>query len=347
MTQAESTTNRGTIIILSFLCLGAAGFLFALSQKSADALVVYCAHDAVYAQAILEQFTQDTGIEVSVRFDTEATKSLGLIQQIIAERDQPRCDVFWNNQILGTVQLREAGVLEAWQGESYQRIPDRYKDPEGYWAGFGGRLRVFIVNTNRLPDVDDNRMAQLAAGDLARAAIAKPLYGTTLSHYSVIWDLDGADSLRAWHQDLRSRGVREVQGNSTVKNLVAQGVCDFGWTDTDDYFVAVDEGAPVQMLPVRCSDNSTICIPNSVAIIKGTSRSAQARVLVDYLLSAQTEVALANSRSRQIPLGPVDETLVPAEVRSLRTWARDGYDVTKAAAARNATMQWLETEYLQ
>ncbi|MDP6108080.1 MAG: hypothetical protein QGI33_06570 [Candidatus Brocadiia bacterium] len=29
------------------------------------------------------------------------------------------------------------------------------------------------------------------AGDLSRVAIAKPLYGTTLSHYSVLWDLCG------------------------------------------------------------------------------------------------------------------------------------------------------------
>ena len=41
------------------------------------------------------------------------------------------------------------------------------------------------------------------------------------------------------------------------------------------------------MLPIRVEGNSTICIPNSVAIIKGTDKLSEARWLVDYLLSAE------------------------------------------------------------
>src|SRR5947209_1755784 len=48
-----------------------------------DKLVVYCAHDAVFAEAILRDFEKQSGIPVAVKFDTEATKSLGLVEQII------------------------------------------------------------------------------------------------------------------------------------------------------------------------------------------------------------------------------------------------------------------------
>ena len=57
---------------------------------------------------------------------------------------------------------------------------------------------------------------------------------------------------------------------------MAEGACDLGYTDSDDFFVAKDEGKPVAMLPIRLEDGRTICIPNTVSIIEGTRRPAEA-----------------------------------------------------------------------
>ena len=115
-----------------------------------DPLVVYCAHDAVHAASVLRRFRDETGIGLSIRYDTEASKSLALVELIRREREKPRCDVFWNNQLLGTAQLATEGLLEAYRGAGYDRIPEKFRSRIGYWAGFGGRLRVFIVNTERM-----------------------------------------------------------------------------------------------------------------------------------------------------------------------------------------------------
>ena len=113
-------------------------------------------------------------------------------------------------------------------------------------------------------------------------------------------------------------------GNSTVKNLVADGTCYAGWTDTDDYFLAEDAGRPVAMIPARTPSGRTICIPNTVSIIRGTARPLAAQRLVDYLLSADVELALAQSASRQVPLGAVRESQLPEQVQRLRPWVAEG-----------------------
>lgn len=303
-------------------------------------LVVYCAHDAVYAQAILDEFTRQTGIPVAVQFDTEATKSLGFVQKIVQEAAAPRCDVFWNNELLGTKELQERGLLTEYQGPGWQRIPERYRDPAGAWVGFGARLRVYIVNTGKMP-ATEAAVAKALQGDLSRVAIAKPMFGTTLSQYSLQWSQD-ANALQAWQADLHRRGIQTVNGNALVKNLVAAGICDLGFTDTDDVFVALDDGSPVAMLPVRLQDRGTICIPNTVAIVRGTLQRREAERLIDFLTSAETEQALANSKSRQIPLGPVDPELIPPDVRPLMEWARDGADLTGLLPARRACLEWLK-----
>lgn len=338
-----------------------------------DPLVVYCAHDAVYAEAILQRFSRETGIPLSIRYDTEATKSLSLVELILREGKSPRCDVFWNNQLVGTDQLKKSGLLEPYKGPGYERIPEKYRDPEGCWTGFAARLRVYIINIQKLkPAKDlsdiDALVSKTLAGDLSHVAIAKPLYGTTLTQYAAMWAGWGQPETQSWHVDWRKRGVREVAGNAAVKDLVAQGVCDLGLTDTDDYFEALDNGAPVVMTPIRNAPDShmcvkvgpgaramkfvrgkTICIPNTIAIVRGSRHSEAARKLADFLLSERVELDLAASSSRQIPLGPADlGKLTPArraEIEKLKSYADEAYDLRKLGDAPDRCLEWLKAEY--
>lgn len=350
-------------------------WLSANSGDQPNRLVVYCAHDAVYAEQILQDFQRQTGIHVDVRYDTEATKSLGLINMIVQERQYPRCDVFWNNEMLGTLDLQAQGLLEPHKGTAWERLPEKYRDPEGHWVGFGARVRVVIVN-NREITADESTIQNVVSLEPSRAAVAKPLFGTTLTHYTVLWDAWGPDRLKAWHHELRLRGLREVNGNGPVKDVVALGTCDVGLTDTDDVFVAIDDGQPVEMLPVRVKSGGlseqpasalgeaeaatsslvfiesgnnarTICIPNTASIIRGTKRMDAARRLVDFLASAETELALARSKSRQVPLGRVNEEDIPEQVRPLKAWADAGYDLRPLLPARRDCLQWLKSEYLK
>ena len=356
------TSNRSLVLIPVLASLVLTGiWLLALpgTDQSAKSLVVYCAHDAMYATEVLDEFTRQTGIRVQTRFDTEATKSLGLINLIIQERQQPRCDVFWNNELLGMVELQEQGLLEPYQGSGWRRMPEQFRDHEGYWVGFAARLRVYVVNTNQV-SADESSLASILSLEPARFAMAKPLFGTTLTHYTVLWHLWGSDRLKGWHHDVRQQGMREVDGNAAVKDIVARGTCDAGMTDSDDVFVALDDGLPVDLLPVRIIENHiteppptsalgnfTICIPNTVGIIRGTARRDAARQLVDFFTSAETEQKLAQSKSRQIPLGPIETTLLPEDVRRLAEWSRDGYDLRPLLPARRACLEWLRAEYLK
>jgi iron(III) transport system substrate-binding protein len=341
--------NRRWLAAALLAALAVVAYEFGRRSVAPDVppLVVYCAHDEIFAGEVLRAFERQTGIPVVARYDTEATKSLGLVNLLVQEKEHPQCDVFWNNELLGTCELQEQGVLVPYRGAGFERIPERYKDAGGYWAGFAARIRVYIINTD-LAAADEalieERLSQ--APDLTRVAIAQPLFGTTLTQYTVLWHLWGEEKLKSWHRDLRRRGIREVAGNAATRNLVADGACDFGFTDTDDFFGAKDGGKPVAMLPVRAG-GKTICIPNSVAIIRGTRQLPAAEKLVDYLLSAETELRLAKSESRQVPLGPVPEEDLPEEVRPLVEWGAEGVDLRALLEARREVIRWLKSEYLR
>lgn len=334
----------------TLLCLGMIALLSWGGRAQDDALVVYCSHDSTYSEEILRDFERESGIRLIVRFDTEATKSIGLINQLIAECDNPQCDVFWNNEVLGTMKLQKLGLLQPYKGNGFARIPTRYKADDGSWTGFAARLRVFIVNTEKMAATHEAIFQRLdASGEkgLSRVAMAKPLFGTTLTQYVALWGEAGEEEVKRRHKSQRDRGLLEVNGNSVVKDLVASGHCDFGWTDTDDFFLAVDEGQPVEMLPVFMTCGRAICIPNSVSIIRGTSRVEAARKLVDFLLSKEVETRLACSPSRQIPLGSVDYAALPEEVQDLKRWSERSVDLRSLGDAHAECLSWLQSEYLQ
>ena len=337
--------NPRLLAVASIVVLVAACCAFTIASPS-NALVVYCAHDSIYSGQLLQKFEDETGIKVAVRFDTEGTKSLGLVNLLLQENANPQCDVFWNNELLGMLDLQEAGVLEPYKGPGYERMPERHRDPAGHWTGFGGRLRVGIFNADKVP-AEDRDLVALMEKSADQMAIAKPLYGTTRTHMTTLWHQLGPESTKSFYRDLLDRGALEVQGNSMVKNMVAAGTRDFGWTDTDDYYAAVDQKQPVAIAPVRMENGETICIPNTVAVIKGSDRRDEAHMLVEFLLSAETELALSQSKSRQIPLGDCDETLLSDEVLQLREWANESCDLRDIAASREACLQWLKAEYLQ
>lgn len=319
-------------------------FLNSQSDKSGT-LVVYCAHDSIFADSIIRNFEQRTGIRIQVRYDEEANKSLGLTNLLIAEKDRPRCDVFWNNQTLGTIRLKNESVLETCDASLFARIPQQFKDPDNQWAGFAARLRVYIVNTSLMSAREDAVESAMKADSLSQAAIAVPLFGTTLSHYAVLCEEWGFEELKSWHRSLRDRGIREARGNGAVKDLVAEGACLFGFTDSDDVFIAMDQGKPVKMLPVRLRSGKTICLPNSVAKIRGCPNPELADKFIRYLISEEVEIMLANSASRQIPLGPVNETLLPADLQPLLKWAAEGVSLDGAAQHDQEVLNWLSQEY--
>jgi iron(III) transport system substrate-binding protein len=176
-------------------------------------------------------------------------------------------------------------------------------------------------------------------------AIAKPLYGTTLTHYVARWHAEGEALTRAWHEDWRRRGVLEVDGNARVKDLVAGGSCDLGLTDTDDALMAQAAGAPVWITPCELAQGQVIAIPNTVAIVAGTQRRAAAERLVDFLLSATAEYALASGQARQIPLGPLADPQLPQQVIALQQHIPRGLPLAELLPARTACLDWLRTQY--
>jgi len=314
---------------------------------SGPEVVVYTALDEEFSQPIFDAFTAKTGIAVLPKFDTESTKTVGLAEAIVAESARPRCDVFWNNEILHTLRLKRRGLVVAFVPPNAQSYPAAYRDPQGFWHGFAARARVLIVNTDAVPEADRPQ----SIGDLAdpkwrgRAGMAKPLFGTTASHAACLFAAWGPEKAKDFFRQLKANNTQILSGNKQVALSVAGGKLAFGLTDTDDAIIELEKGMPVAIVYPDQGDDGlgTLFIPNTLAIIRGGPNPAAARELVEYLLSPEVETRLAAGPSAQIPLNPKVE--VPSRVQSPRTVKAMQVDFDAAAAQWDAAAEFLRDTF--
>ena len=243
------------------------------------------------------------------KFDIESTKTVGLTNSLIAEAVQPRCDLFWNNEILNTIRLKDHGVLQPFRPSHADDVPAAFKDPDGMWYGFAAPARVLLVNTRLVPEAD--RPSGLA--DLAdprwkgKIGIAKPLFGTTATHAACLFAAWGDEKAKAFFLDLKANEVQVFSGNKQVAMAVGSGQVAFGLTDTDDAMGEIEAGSPVAIVyPDRQPGQlGTLFIPNTLAMIKGAPDTEAAGRLADRIYSPEVEAALAEGPERPDPASQV------------------------------------------
>lgn len=317
-------------------------------SSSSSEVVVYTALDSEFSEPILKDFSARSGVICLPKFDVESTKTVGLANAILLEFNRPRCDVFWNNEILHTLLLDQQGLLAEYRPAVAGSYPAEFCSQRGTWYGFAARARVLLVNTERVKE-SERPTSVLDLADpqwKGRTAIAKPLFGTTATHAACLFAVWGDSKAKEFFHRLKENRVQVLSGNKQVALAVAAGQAAFGLTDTDDASIEVDHGRPVKIVyPDQGQDQmGTLFIPNTLAIVRGCPHAEAARRLIDYLLSPEVERRLALCESRQIPLGAnVDRKDLnlppPASTRPMKV------DFEAAAKMWHATAEFLTAEF--
>ena len=262
-------------------------FFCGCSPRSAREVVVYASQDQVYAEPILEEFTRATGIKARAVYDSEAVKTVGLANRLLAEASNPQCDVFWNNEELRTRQLSARGVLRETNA----------------WVEFGARTRRMVINTRALAFSNAPRsLLELTNAQWrGRIAMAYPLFGSTATHFLALRQHWGPEGWEAWCRALHANKPFLLEGNSVVVSFVGRGEAWIGLTDSDDIAAGRRAGWPITGLR---ETPETLVIPNTVAMIRGARHPEAANELVAFLRRPATV-------ERLVALGALEQGHAP------------------------------------
>jgi iron(III) transport system substrate-binding protein len=310
-------------------------------------VVLYSAQDEEFIGSIFEVFTQRTGLPVAPKFDTEADKSVSLYVELIADKARPRCDVFWNNEILSTIRLQRQEMLEPYDSPSAAPYPATAKAADHTWHAFAARARILLVNTKLVKEADRPRgLLELTDPKWkGKVAMARPQFGTTATQAACLFQVLGTDEAKRFYNGLKENGVQIVPGNKQAADAVKDGLAAVGLTDTDDALETIKESPDVAMIFPDRDGMGTLFIPNTLAIIRGCPNPDGARKLVDYLLSAEVETKLAEGGSHQIPLNPDVKATLPPQMETPRTVKPMDVNFAKAADLWDEVQKFMASEF--
>ena len=322
-------------------------FILTACHQKSNEVVVYTSVDQIFSEPVLQDFEKQTGIKVKAVFDTEETKSTGVLNRLIAEKNNPQADVFWSGDPVRSIVLKNKGATTVYHSSVATDIPAVFKDTEGHWTGFSARARVLIYNKKLLePEQVPHSIFDLIKPIYKhKVAIANPLFGTTTFHIAALFTVLGDQKAKEFLSGLKENQIIIATSNGDVKDRVSKGQLACGLTDTDDAFEAIKENPDVGMIFLDQSGKQplgTLIMPNTLCLIKNSPNNENGKKLIDFLLQKNTEAKLAElcaqmplHKSVSTPNGiPSLDDIVPMHIN---------YDQTalKLESIQNYLKEWI------
>ncbi len=315
------------LLLLSFAC-----------KRDVREVVVYTSVDQPFSEPIFREFEKRSGLKVLAVYDTEETKSTGVLNRIIAEAQQPQADVFWSGDPVRPFLLVKRGLVEPYLSPAAASVPAQFKAADGTWTGSAARARILLVNRQKISPADmPKSVRDLAAAKWRnQTAVANPLFGTTTMHVAALFSAWGDDKARAFLDELKGNGTRIASSNGEVRRLVAAGEVALGLCDTDDAAEALHDGAPVEVVYPDQDGIGTLVMPTTVVLLKGPHREA-ARALVDWLVSADVDKRMAESAAHM----PLRREVQVRGVRSADSFRSMQVDYARLGDETEKIQPWL------
>jgi len=252
-------------------------------------LVVYSGRSEELVQPLIDIFTEETGIQVEVRY----AGSTELAATLLQEGESTDADVFFAQDpaSLGSV----AEMMMVLPNEILAKVGEHFADRDGLWVGTSGRVRTFVYNTDtdiELPSTIDDATDPRWAGQVGVA----PTNGSFLAFVSAMILERGEDATLEWLKALAANDPQEYPKNSPIVAAADAGEIDGGLVN--HYYLlrlrAEGEGNNAENWFIPAGDVGSLVMPAGAGIMSGTDKPDEARQFVEFLLSERAQMFFAN-----------------------------------------------------
>src|SRR5688572_22286899 len=208
-------SHRSYLFLLLLLCLIVAAFtMFQLfAPNGANTLTIYSARREELVAPVIEQFMQDTGIEVAVRYGNLAE----MVAMILEEGENSPADVFFAQDASGLGALAKEERLIPLSDEILELVPEHFRSADGMWVGTSGRARVLIYNPT-LVEADELPASLLDLTDERWRGMVgwSPTNGPFQGQITAIRVLLGEDVAQEWLEGMVANNAVTYPENTAV-----------------------------------------------------------------------------------------------------------------------------------
>ncbi|WP_409330767.1 iron ABC transporter substrate-binding protein [Trujillonella humicola] len=293
--------GRATAAVLSALTV--AGVLAGCGGDDTDTLTVYSAQHESLVRTMLEDFTEETGIELEFREGNDAE----LANQIIQEGDASPADVFLTENSPAIDVLDREGLLAPLEQATLDQVGEQFRPSSGTWTGFAARSTVLVYNPEQLPESELPASIMDLADPEWEGRIGIAAGGADFQAIvSAVLVLRGEDETRAWLEGLE-RNADVYQSNTAVMTAADEGEIDAGimyhyywYRDQAENGLRGDDAA---LHFFRNADPGAFLSVSGAGVLASSDQPEEAQRLVEYLTSPAAQERLAESSALEYAVG--------------------------------------------
>lgn len=327
MTTTRALLNARGLLAALAIATAVALLITACGGDDGDAgsLTVYSGRSENLVAPLIEQFSEQTGVDVDVRYGDSADLAL----LIAEEGDRTPADVFFSQSPGAVGFLAEEGVLAPISPEVLALVDERSRNESGLWVGITGRQRVLvyneeIVDASELPGSVFELTEERFAG---RVAIA-PENGSFQDFVTAMRHLEGDERAEEWLCAMAETDPPVYSGNSAIVDAVSRGEVDMGLVNHyyNFRFLAEDPSLPSRNHLFDGDDPGALLIVSAATVLERSDQPEAAEQLIAFLLGEEAQRYFAEETFEY----PLVATVPPAaDLPPLESLAVPEYDIER------------------
>jgi iron(III) transport system substrate-binding protein len=299
-----------------------------------DALTIYSGRDEALVGPLLEDFAEETGIDIDVKYGDSGELALLLSE----EGDASPADVFLSQSPGPVDLLANEDLLGTIPDASLDRVGEEWQGEDGSWVGVTARQRVLVYNTEMV-DEDDlpDSVFDLAGPEYEGQVALAPVNASFQDFVTAMRATEGDDATREWLESMAENRSPAYADNSSIVAAVGRGEIPMGLVNHYYNFRALEEDpdAPSANYLFPDGDLGSLLIASTVSVLASADDTERANRFVEFLLTGDSqeyfstetfEYPLAEGAEPADALPPLDEgaglIVDLSELGDLRTTAQ-------------------------
>ena len=282
-------TRRRHLLIPALVVLVALGLTSC--SDDGERLTVYSGRTGNLIGPMLEQFSEETGTAIDVRYADSAELAL-LISE---EGESSPADVFISQSPGAIGFLADKGLLAELGVATLELVEPGLAADDASWVGLTGRQRVLVYNTDLVdPDELPSTVSDLTDEEYEGQVAVAPSNGSFQDFVTSMRAEIGDDETQAWLEAMADNGSPGYANNTAIVDAVARGEVPMGLVNHYYNFRTLDEDpeSPSANHQFASDDVGSLIIVSGAAVLESSDQKEDAEALVQFLLSegAQTGV---------------------------------------------------------
>jgi iron(III) transport system substrate-binding protein len=257
-------------------------------SSDSDRLTIYSGRTKDLIDPLLQQYAQETGNKIDVRYGDSADLAL----QIEEEGDKSPADIFLSQSPGAMDYLSGASRLTALPATVLDQVEERFRSPKGEWVGLSGRVRVLVYNADDVEEADlPSSVFDLVDPKYKDMVAVAPTNGSFQDFVTAMRQAVGEDETRVWLEELVANGAKSYANNVAIIQAVGRGEVPMGLVN--HYY---NERAKVEDPNVKTVNHSfdagdlgNLILVTGAGVVAGSDQQDEAQEFVTYLLGRQAQ----------------------------------------------------------